>query len=328
MRPTSVRRRGPGWYTGDLHGHTYHSDGDFSPAEFLEEAWKRGYDFVALTDHNTQSAVPEITSLAGEAMTILGGVELTTFNGHAVVIGVNEWTEWRVKDGSSMSALASDLQDRGALYIIAHPKSEGHPICTGCRWAFSDMMPGPARHVEVWNRGWAGSHNEPGLRQFYKWLNEGFRMVASSGTDSHRPMPPEVRIGANRVYAHDNTQHEILAGLRRGHCFVTSGPEISFTAEMEDSKASMGDLVKPGQLKLKMGWSVGLNGFDPSDLEAVLIKNNEAFGRWSCGDHEDSEFATISEEADWFTLELRDQKGDLHALSNPIFVGQQVGTWR
>ena len=31
MRPTSVRRRGPGWYTGDLHGHTYHSDGDFSP---------------------------------------------------------------------------------------------------------------------------------------------------------------------------------------------------------------------------------------------------------------------------------------------------------
>ncbi len=328
MRPDSVRRRGPGWYTGDLHGHTYHSDGDFSPAEFLEEAWKRGYDFVALTDHNTQSAVPEITSLAGEAMTILGGVELTTFNGHAVVLGVSEWTEWRVKDGSSMSALASHLQDRGALYIIAHPKSEGHPICTGCRWAFSDMMPGPARHVEVWNRGWAGSHNEPGLRQFYKWLNEGFRMVASSGTDSHRPMPPEVRIGSNRVYAHDNTQHEILAGLRRGHCFVTSGPEISFTAETEDSKASMGDLVKPGQLKLKMGWSVGLNGFDPSDLEAVLIKNNEAFGRWSCGDHEDSEFATISEEADWFTLELRDQKGDLHALSNPIFVGQQVGTWR
>ena len=153
-------------------------------------------------------------------------------------------------------------------------------------------------------------------------------MVASSGTDSHRPMPPEVRIGANRVYAHDNTQDEILAGLRRGHCFVTSGPEISFTAETEDSKASMGDLVKPGQLKLKMGWSLGLNGFDPFELEAVLIKNNETLGRWSCGDHSDSEFTTISEEADWFTLELRDQRGELHALSNPIFVGQQVGTWR
>ena len=65
-----------------------------------------------------------------------------------------------------------------------------------------------------------------------------------------------------------------------------------------------------------------------SELEAVLIKNNETFGRWSCGDHEDSEFTTISEEADWFTLELRDQRGELHALSNPIFIGQQVGTWR
>ena len=153
-------------------------------------------------------------------------------------------------------------------------------------------------------------------------------MVASSGTDSHRPMPPEVRIGANRVYAHDNTQNEILAGLRRGHCFVTSGAEISFTAETVDAKASMGDLVKSGQLKLKMGWSVGLNGFDPFELEAVLIKNNETLGRWSCGDHEDSEFTTISKEADWFILELRDQRGELHALSNPIFVGQQVGTWR
>ncbi|OUT64147.1 MAG: hypothetical protein CBB81_10390, partial [Cellvibrionales bacterium TMED21] len=137
-----------------------------------------------------------------------------------------------------------------------------------------------------------------------------------------------VRIGANRVYAHDNTQDEILAGLRRGHCFVTSGPEISFTAETEDSKASMGDLVKPGQLKLKMGWSLGLNGFDPFELDAVLIKNNETLGRWSCGDHSDSEFTTISKEADWFTLELRDPRGELHALSNPIFVGQQVGTWR
>ena len=40
---------------------------------------------------------------------------------------------------------------------------------------------------------------------------------------------------------------------------------------MEDSKASMGDLVKPGDSR----W-VGLyNGFDPSELEAVLIKNNE-----------------------------------------------------
>ena len=81
-------------------------------------------------------------------------------------------------------------------------------------------------------------------------------------------------------------------------------------------------------MKFQMGWALGLNGFDPSELEAVLIKNNETLGRWSCGDREDSEFTTFSEEADWFSLELRDRRGELHALSNPIFVGQQVGTWR
>ena len=153
-------------------------------------------------------------------------------------------------------------------------------------------------------------------------------MVASSGTDTHRSMPPEVRIGANRVYANDNTQDEILDGLRRGHSFVTSGPEIQFTAETEDSGACMGDLVKPGQLTLHLGWSSGSNGVDSSELEAVLIKNNKTLSRWSCGEHEDSEFTIFSEEADWFSLELRDRRGELHALSNPIFVGQQVGTWR
>ena len=329
LMPDRIRRRGQGWYTGDLHGHTFHSDGDYSPADFLAEAWNRGYDFVALTDHNTLSAIPEITSLAGEGMTIISGVELTTFHGHAVVLGAHGWTEWRVKDGSSMSALATGLQEAGAVYIIAHPKSEGHPICTGCRWSYSDMMPGPARHVEIWNRDWAGSHNETALNQYYNWLNEGFRIVASSGTDTHRPMPSGIRIAANRIHAMDNTPDEILAGLRRGHCFVTSGPEITLLAELADGTSiGMGDLAAPGSLKISCGWSYGLNGFDPGELEAILIRNAQITSRWSCADRDGADFATHTDEGDWFALELRDRNGELHVLSNPVFVGQKNGIWR
>ena len=190
-------------------------------------------------------------------------------------------------------------------------------------------MPGPARHVEIWNRGWAGSHNEMALKQYYNWLNEGFRIVASSGTDTHRPMPSGIRIAANRIHAMDNTPDEILAGLRRGHCFVTSGPEITLLAELADGTSiGMGDLAAPGSLKISCGWSYGLNGFDPGELEAILIRNAQITSRWSCADRDGADFATHTDEGDWFALELRDRNGELHVLSNPVFVGQKNGIWR
>ena len=99
--PRNPKRRGPAWYTGDLHGHTFHSDGDLSPADYLEIAHRRGFDFVALTDHNTVSANPHLKNMAGDWITLISGMELSTFNGHALALGVKGWTEWRVKDAAT-----------------------------------------------------------------------------------------------------------------------------------------------------------------------------------------------------------------------------------
>src|SRR6187402_2423524 len=41
------------WYKGNLHTHTYWSDGDEYPEMVLDWYKSRGYDFVALSDHNT-----------------------------------------------------------------------------------------------------------------------------------------------------------------------------------------------------------------------------------------------------------------------------------
>jgi hypothetical protein len=58
--------RGPGWYRGDLHAHTQHSDGSWEIANLV--AWARGckLDFMTLTDHNTPSGHAEVMSLAGD----------------------------------------------------------------------------------------------------------------------------------------------------------------------------------------------------------------------------------------------------------------------
>ena len=324
--PTKKKRRGPGWYSGDLHGHTLHSDGDYCPAEYLAVAHSRGYDFVALTDHNTFSGVPELKQLAGDTLTVIGGEELTTFNGHALVLGLEGITEWRVKEGATMSGLAKNLQAAGALFIIAHPKAEGHPFCTGCRWAYSDMFPGPARHVEIWNRNWSGLHNEQAVQLFYQWLNTRLRMVATGGTDTHRPMPDTVRIPINRVYAQDNTQKEILAAIKRGHSFVSSGPDISLTAVSHDgTQTGMGDIALPGKLELKCGWQTDEQ---TEPLEARIISQVKQINCRDCKGQTQASVALEAEAGQWFVLELRDGDGGLHAVSNPIFIGQNIDDWR
>ena len=326
--PTKNKSRGPGWYTGDLHGHTKHSDGDYSPAEYLAVAHERSYDFVCLTDHNTFTGVQELKQLAGNGITVIGGVELTTFYGHAVVLGLDGWIEWRIRDGETMSALAIELQKKGALYIIAHPKSEDRPFCPGCRWAYSDMLPGPARHVEVWNNSWISrGNNEQAVLQFYQWLNTGLRMVATGGTDTHRPMPETFRIAQNRVYAQDNTQEEILAAVTRGHSYVTCGPVLRFDAVASDgTQTGMGDIASPGSLAIRCGWDdLG----DPSEpLEAILISQSKKVKRWDCAARNDVSIEIASEAGQWFVLELRNRDGELYALSNPIFVGQNAHDWK
>ena len=48
------------------------------------------------------------------------------------------------------------------------------------------MMPGDARVVEVWNGPWGcDSNNEKALTLWYDWLNQGLRLAATAGTDTH-----------------------------------------------------------------------------------------------------------------------------------------------
>jgi len=48
------------YYPIELHSHTYHSDGEFSPEELLQSARDFGYKGIFLTDHNTNSGLDDI----------------------------------------------------------------------------------------------------------------------------------------------------------------------------------------------------------------------------------------------------------------------------
>ena len=83
-----------------MHSHTVHSDAPQTTEELLTQAEKEQIDWVAITDHNTVSAIPEAEAhnLYKKQIKVLKGIEYTTFYGHFLAHGplqdINkDWTK-------------------------------------------------------------------------------------------------------------------------------------------------------------------------------------------------------------------------------------------
>jgi predicted metal-dependent phosphoesterase TrpH len=62
----------------DLHLHTYHSDGRWSPTEVVEHAVKMKLKHIAITDHDTVCGIKEAQEAAGDRLEIIPGIEINT----------------------------------------------------------------------------------------------------------------------------------------------------------------------------------------------------------------------------------------------------------
>ena len=63
----------------DLHLHTNHSDGALSPSELVELCFERGLQTIAVTDHDTTSALHEAREGASKlGIRLINGIELGT----------------------------------------------------------------------------------------------------------------------------------------------------------------------------------------------------------------------------------------------------------
>lgn len=62
----------------DLHLHTTHSDGLYTPNQVVELACRAGLAAIAVTDHDTISALAPARLAARDQLEVIAGVELTT----------------------------------------------------------------------------------------------------------------------------------------------------------------------------------------------------------------------------------------------------------
>jgi hypothetical protein len=238
-----VLARGARWYRGNLHAHTYHSDGANSVAEMAAEHRRWDLDFGAMTDHNLVN--PELALGAHPDFLWLPGEEVTTPWGHLNVWGLDadDWIDFRCRDLAGMEQIIAAARAHGALTSINHPKEDGPD------WLFPAFPETDA--FEAWQAPWFLS-NYVTLGLWEGLLDSGHYPTAVGGSDLHRistpdhPYPYLIGNPTTWVYAEELSIPAILAGIRAGHVFISAdptGPHLLLEAHTPHGRALPGDRV-------------------------------------------------------------------------------------
>jgi hypothetical protein len=239
------------WVACELHTHTFHSDGRQSLAELAAGAVALGFDCIALTDHNTMTGLVSKEEVERETgISIISGMEWTTFFGHMVTIGLDEFLDWRPVGPGDIHAGLARVHERGGIAGMAHPYRVGSPMCTGCYWEFEISDWNDIDYIEVWSTTFAPIKNN-NIRAFKLWtdkLNEGYRIAATSGRDWHHQDPTDEPLSVTylRIQEGDSpVTVKAVNALAAGRASVTLGPLLDLAVTSQGIDYGIGDIV-PG----------------------------------------------------------------------------------
>jgi hypothetical protein len=319
--PAAIANTGPGWYGGDLHMHSHHSDGRWSVPELWQAVQQRGLDFFMLTDHNTLTGQADVAALDTGRVLPIPGMEVTMRHGHMLALGVDRLIDWWVgREGRTIDDVLRDVHSAGGVAIIAHPGADASPICHGCRWEFADVDPRQVDAVEVWNSPWQLDEDNENSMIFYdSWLQHGYRVPISGGSDEHggRPhFPPGVP--TTYVYARELSRTAILDSIRAGHTVVSSGPVLRVTARAGEASGMPGDTL-PATGPFSMEATVANLG-EPARL--IIRGNGGVLVEETLDGDGHCRYESEEPAPGWYRAELRAlQGGAMLAIASPLFAG-------
>jgi hypothetical protein len=233
--PTSFFTTPGKFYRGNLHTHSTRSDGVLDPKEVCRRYHAEGYDFISLTDHFVglfDYPITDTQDCNTTHFTTISGAELHSGameNGniwHLVAIGLPagftppEAPHFKPVKGSETGAdIAKRARDAGAFVSIAHPHWSG--------MSEADARTITAAHaVEIYNHGCVVDNDRgEGFLTLEHLLNKGRRLNLTATDDAHFNTPDHFG-GWVMVKAQENTPDALLAALKGGEYYCSTGPQI------------------------------------------------------------------------------------------------------
>lgn len=207
-----------GWIAGDLHQHTYYSDGQDSVPNLGLSNVSQGLYFGFLTDHNVARGISEWYNTknfpvytesngASRYFSPFEGVEETTEFGHYQSLGVPltfEKYDLELYSWERNSANVADITKARISYIADSIKRAGgvaqinHPYSVSTMgfnyWELADQF----ETMEIWNGVFApldgryetDGQNYKSKMKWFELLNKGLYLAATGGTDNHDVQSP------------------------------------------------------------------------------------------------------------------------------------------
>jgi hypothetical protein len=215
------------WFRGNLHTHSTESDGSMPPERLVAHYDNAGWDFLALTDHRkvtnlpNPAAFPHITVLRGtETNSVRGSTESGT-NYHVIGLNVQEAVPMNEElCGPAAAQWCIDaIREQGGEAIIAHPYWSG--LTYGDFVGLRNLMA-----IEVYNADTEvhiGRGNSQAILD--DLLSHRVPIWGVGVDDCHRPGQDSLRAWTH-VRAPDRSPESLMAALRAGHFYASTGPEI------------------------------------------------------------------------------------------------------
>ncbi|BBA97897.1 putative secreted protein [Actinacidiphila reveromycinica] len=330
--PEQVPGRGRGWYRGDCHLHTVHSDGKRTLEQLAALARAARLDFINSSDHNTSSAHPLLGPLAGDDLLVLTGEEITTRNGHYLAVGVDggEWIDWRYRArDDAFDRFARQIRRAGGIVVAAHP----YGTSLAAQWKFGyDNVDA----VEVWNGPWTPD-DEASLLTWDNLLTgaarrgDGRWVPAMGNSDAHRD-PDVVGLPQTVVLADGLDRRSLQAGIRAGRSWIAenAGVRLSLSATgPQGEHADIGGRL-PVAPDAEVTVRLEVGGVPADSLLRLLTDEGQVLGR-ALPASGVVEWTTTASYSSYVRAEVRHPApagdtsglpGPVAALTNPIWLGR------
>ncbi|MGH9222490.1 MAG: CehA/McbA family metallohydrolase, partial [Acidimicrobiales bacterium] len=256
--PTHVARPEPGWYHGDFHMHSWHSNPKGpTPAEFVEFARAAQLDFLPVTEY----VVGHHWEQYGQAqrdnpdLVIWPGREIVTYFGHVQSLGETPgFIEFRHGfEDVNIADIQKAVKAAGALFGVNHPTTFPGPLfrnlCRGCEFELGDdidwnevdtieVLTGEAlvkpSEYQLPDVGISVGNpfSSAAIDLWESLLNRGYKICAVSGSDDKKG--PKLGTCATAVYATELSRPAIIEAIRAGRAYVrTRGVAASPALELE-----------------------------------------------------------------------------------------------
>jgi predicted metal-dependent phosphoesterase TrpH len=314
VRTTVGKIKPDGWYRGEMHCHTYHSDGDSDPLDVVRKAEALGLDFLAITDHNNLSHLVRLNTIETRLI-LIPGLEVTTYKGHWNIWGDQGWIDFRIEDEAQMAEAVAEAKRRGYVTSLNHPRPYGPD------WVYPAV---DSHHcIEVWNGPWA-LFNDVALEFWESRLRQGKRYTAVGGSDSHfhkREHPAQFAHPTLWIYCEGApSAPKLLDAIRAGHVAISESPSGA-RLTLNAGSAMMGDSVpRPADGRLALSLTVKNGSGEQLELRTAA---GCVHSEMVTGDNYDIEIEVDVSSTPYVRAQLvndREQARPVQALTNPIYL--------